>query len=240
MKNKGSGTPGEGTRPTSARKQGHVGRVPSPGIRLRKIQKSSGSSTRPSTHPLLSTWSGKPKLGHSVYIAPGAAVVGDVTLGDFSSVWFNAVLRGDINRIVIGRYTNIQDNSVLHLADDLPCILGNYVTIGHGAIVHACTVGNEVLVGMGSTLLDGVVIGDQSLIGARALVTPRTQIPPGSLVLGAPARVVRQLSPSERAGLKGMAEKYVQLAAEYLELLNSRERTRKNVHRLARRTSSLT
>src|SRR5213592_803399 len=118
----------------------------------------------------------QPRLGEGVYIARGAVLVGDVTLGDFSSVWFNAVLRGDINRIVIGRYTNIQDNSVLHLADDLPCILGNYVTIGHGAIVHACTVGNEVLVGMGSTLLDGVVIGDQSLIGARALVTPRTQI----------------------------------------------------------------
>ena len=156
-----------------------------------------------------------------MFIAPCATVVGDVTLGDFSSVWFNAVLRGDINRIVVGHHTNIQDNSVLHLADDLPCILGNYVTVGHGAIVHACTVGNEVLVGMGSTLLDGVVVGDQSLIGARALVTPRTQIPPGSLVLGAPARVVRELSPSERAGLKGMAEKYVQLAAEYLELLNS-------------------
>ncbi len=124
---------------------------------------------------------------------------------DFSSVWFNAVLRGDINRIIVGHHTNIQDHSVLHLADELPCILGNYVTIGHGAIVHACTVGNEVLVGMGSTLLDGVVVGDQSLIGARALVTPRTQIPPGSLVLGAPAKVVRELSPSERAWLKDMA-----------------------------------
>ena len=200
MKNTGSGTPGEGARPTSARKQGHVGRVPSPGVRLLRR---------------------KPKLGRSVFIAPGAAVVGDVTLGDFSSVWFNAVLRGDINRIVVGHHTNIQDNSVLHLADDLPCILGNYVTVGHGAIVHACTVGHEVLVGMGSTLLDGVVVGDQCLIGARALVTPRTQIPPGSLVLGAPAKIVRELSPSERAGLKGMAEKYVILAAEYLKLLNS-------------------
>jgi len=152
-----------------------------------------------------------------VFIAPGAVVVGRVTLGDFSSVWFNAVLRGDINRIVIGHHTNIQDNSVLHLADELPCILGNYVTVGHGAIVHACTVGNEVLVGMGSTLLDGVVVGDQSLIGARALVTPRTRIPPGSLVLGAPAKVVRQLNASERAGLKGMAEKYVLLASAYLK-----------------------
>ena len=154
-----------------------------------------------------------------MYIAPGAAVVGDVTLGDFSSVWFNAVLRGDINSIIIGHHTNIQDHSVLHLADEFPCILGGYVTVGHGAIIHACTVGDEVLVGMGSTLLDGVVVGHQSLIGARALVTPRTQIPPGSLVLGAPARVVRELSAAERAGLKGMAEKYVHLAAEYLKLV---------------------
>ena len=182
------------------------------------------SGAPPSTRPLLNILSGNPKLGLSVYIAPGAAVVGDVTLGDFSSVWFNAVLRGDINRIVIGHHTNIQDNSVLHLADEFPCILGNYVTVGHGAIIHACSVGNEVLVGMGSTLLDGVVVGDQSLIGARALVTPRTQIPPGSLVLGAPARVVRELSPAERAGLKGMAEKYVHLAAEYLKIANSKER----------------
>ncbi len=183
-----------------------------------KFKKKPRSSVPPSTRSPLTGLSRKPKLGRSVYIAPGAAVVGDVTLGDFSSVWFNAVLRGDINRIVIGHHTNIQDNAVLHLADALPCILGNYVTVGHGAIVHACTVGNEVLVGMGSTLLDGVVVGDQSLIGARALVTPRTQIPPGSLVLGAPARVVRELSPSERAGLKVMAEKYVRLAAEYLKL----------------------
>src|SRR5205823_3089991 len=144
------------------------------------FKKSGVSSAPPATRPFLTRLSGKPKLGRSVYIAPGAAVVGDVTLGDFSSVWFNAVLRGDINRIVIGHHTNIQDNAVLHLADDLLCILGNYVTVGHGAIVHACTVGNEVLVGMGSTLLDGVVVGDQCLIGARVLVTPRTQIPPGS------------------------------------------------------------
>src|SRR5256886_6506627 len=143
--------------------------------------------------------------------------------------WYNAVVRGDINRIVIGHHTNIQDNSVLHLADEFPCILGDYVTVGHGAIIHACTVGNEVLVGMGSTLLDGVVVGDQSLIGARALLTPRTQIPPGSLVLGAPARVVRELSPSERAGLKGMAEKYVLLASEYMKHV-SVERRRVKSH----------
>src|SRR5215468_2110952 len=113
----------------------------------------------------------QPTLGKGVYIAKGAVVLGDVTIGDHSSIWYNAVARGDINRIVIGHHTNIQDNSVLHLADDLPCLVGNYVTVGHGAILHACTVGDEVLVGMGATLLDGAIVGEQSLIGARALVT---------------------------------------------------------------------
>ena len=158
----------------------------------------------------------KPALGQGVFIATGAAVLGDVTLGDFSSVWFNAVLRGDINRILVGHHTNIQDNAVLHLADDFPCILGNYVTVGHSAIVHACTVGDEVLVGMGSTILDGAMIGEQSLIGANALVTQGARIPPGSLVLGSPAKVARALTAEERAELKGLAEKYVRLAAYYL------------------------
>src|SRR5881394_3241171 len=117
-----------------------------------------------------------PTMGKSVYVAKGAEVMGEVTLGDHASVWFNAVLRGDINRIVVGHHTNVQDNAVLHLADDYPCLVGNYVTVGHCAIVHACTVGNEVLIGMGATILDGGVIGDRSLIGANALVTQRTKI----------------------------------------------------------------
>jgi len=159
----------------------------------------------------------KPGLGKAVYVAQGAVVLGDVTLGDHSSVWCNEVLRGDINRIVVGHHTNIQDNAVLHLADDFPCILGNYVSVGHGAIVHACTVGDDVLVGMGSVILDGAVISAQSLIGAGALVTQGTQIAPGSLVLGSPAKVVRELSAPERAEMKTLAEKYVHVAAYYLE-----------------------
>jgi carbonic anhydrase/acetyltransferase-like protein (isoleucine patch superfamily) len=159
----------------------------------------------------------KPTLGKGVYVAQGAVVLGDVTLGDYSSVWCNAVLRGDINRIFVGHHTNIQDNAVLHLADDLPCLLGNYVTVGHAAIVHACTIGDQALIGMGSVILDGVVIGEQSLVGAGAVVTPGTQIPPGSLVLGAPAKVVRELALQERSDLKTLAEKYVRLAAYYLE-----------------------
>lgn len=150
-----------------------------------------------------------PRLGREVYLASTAVVLGDVTLGDQSSVWYNAVVRGDINRIVIGRGTNIQDNAVIHLADEFPCLLGDYVTVGHSAVVHACTIGNEVLVGMGAVVLDGAVIGDQCLIGARALVTGGMQVPPGSVLLGAPARIVRTMNAEERAGLKHWAEKYV-------------------------------
>src|SRR5579871_6268465 len=101
----------------------------------------------------------KPKLGKSVFIASTAVVIGDVTMGAHASVWYGAVVRGDINRIVIGHHTNVQDNAVLHLADDYPCILGNWVTVGHSAIVHACRVGDETLVGMGAVILDGAVIG---------------------------------------------------------------------------------
>src|SRR5712671_47109 len=159
----------------------------------------------------------QPKLGKEVYLAKTAVVVGDVTIGDYSSVWHNAVLRGDINRIVVGHHTNIQDNAVLHLADEFPCIVGNWVTVGHGAIVHACTVGDETLVGMAAVILDGAIIGRQSLIGAKALVKQGMKIPPGSLVLGAPAKVVRKLSKEERAGLKWWAQKYVDNGAYCLK-----------------------
>ena len=156
----------------------------------------------------------KPVLGKNVYIAKGAVVLGDVTLGDNASVWYNAVVRGDINRIVIGEGTNIQDNAVVHLADNFPCLLGKFVTVGHSAIVHACTIGDECLIGMGAIVLDGAEVGDQCLIGARALVTQGMKIPAGSLELGSPAKIVKTLSPEERAGLKDWATKYV-ANAEY-------------------------
>jgi carbonic anhydrase/acetyltransferase-like protein (isoleucine patch superfamily) len=159
----------------------------------------------------------QPRLGKGVYIAKSAVVLGDVTMGDHSSVWYNATVRGDINRIVIGHHSNIQDNAVLHLADDFPCLIGNWVTIGHSAIVHACTVGDECLIGMGATILDGAVIGEQSIIGANALVTQGTVIPPGSMVVGSPAKVKRTLTPEERAGLKHWADKYVTNSAYCLE-----------------------
>ena len=154
-----------------------------------------------------------PTLGQDVYLAQGAVVLGDVTLGDHSSVWYNAVLRGDIHRIVIGHHTNIQDNAVVHLADDFPCVIGDWVTVGHSAIVHACTVGNETLIGMGAVVLDGAAVGHQCLVGARALITPGTKIPDGSLVLGSPAKVARALTEQERGELKHWAEKYVHNAA---------------------------
>ena len=154
-----------------------------------------------------------PRRGEKVYVTAGAIVLGDVHLGDHSSVWYHAVLRGDINTIRIGRYTNIQDGAVLHVDDDLPCTVGDYVTIGHQAIVHACTIGSENLIGMGSVILDGAVIGNHCLIGAKALVTQGAKIPDGSLVLGMPGKVVRQLSDAEKKYLRISAEKYAANAA---------------------------
>jgi carbonic anhydrase/acetyltransferase-like protein (isoleucine patch superfamily) len=159
----------------------------------------------------------RPRIGKGVYLARTAVVLGDVTLGNYSSVWYGAVLRGDINRIVVGHHSNIQDNAVLHLAYDFTCVVGNWVTIGHGAIVHACTIGDQALVGMGAVILDGAVVSKQCIIGARALVTQGVKIPPNSLVLGAPARIVRKLTKAERTELKRLAEHYVDNAAYCLK-----------------------
>jgi carbonic anhydrase/acetyltransferase-like protein (isoleucine patch superfamily) len=154
-----------------------------------------------------------PKIGEGVYIAKSAVVFGAVTLGKQSSVWYNAVLRGDIHEIVVGEGSNIQDNAVLHIADDFGCYIGNYVTVGHSAVVHACRVGDETLVGMGATILDGAVVGNQCIIGANALVKQGQKIPDGSMAVGSPARVIRKLSDEDRAGLKSWATKYVANAA---------------------------
>jgi len=159
----------------------------------------------------------QPVLGKQVYISKGATVVGAVTLGDNASVWYGAVLRADINKIVVGNYSNVQDNAVLHLADEWPCILGEYVTVGHAAVVHGATIHNETLIGMGAVILDGAEIGEQCIVGARSLVTPGTKIPPGSMVLGSPAKVTRPLTPEERAGLKYWAQKYAYNAEFHLK-----------------------
>ena len=160
----------------------------------------------------------RPQLGTGVFIAPSADVLGDVTLGDDSSVWYQAVLRGDINRILVGPRSNIQDGAVVHLADDFPAVIGELVTIGHKAIVHACTIHEEVLVGMGAIILDGAEIGARSIIGAGTLVTGGTKIPPGCVVVGSPGRVRRTLSLDEQSKVKTWAEKYVAVSRHYLAL----------------------
>ncbi|MCE9608718.1 MAG: gamma carbonic anhydrase family protein [Chthoniobacter sp.] len=156
-----------------------------------------------------------PKIHPSAFIAPSADLIGDVTLSEESSVWFGAVLRGDINRILIGPRSNVQDGAVVHLADDYGAFVGELVTVGHKAVLHACTVADEVLIGMGAIILDGAEIGARSIIGAGALVTGGTKIPPGSLVLGSPGKIVRTLSLDEQAGIKVWAEKYVALSRAY-------------------------
>lgn len=157
-----------------------------------------------------------PEIHPSVFVAASADIIGRVTLHENASVWYHATLRGDINAITIGRGSNIQDNAVVHLADDLGCHVGEFVTVGHSAVIHACTIKDEVLVGMGAIVLDGAVIGERSIIGAGALVTGGTIIPPGSLVLGSPAKVVRTLSSDEQAGVRKWAEKYVVQSRKYL------------------------
>ncbi len=157
----------------------------------------------------------KPRIGKEVFIAETARVIGDVEIGEQSSIWFGSILRGDINRVVVGHHTNIQDNSVCHVADEYACIIGSFVTAGHGTILHGCTVGDEVLIGMGAVLMNGVVVGKQSIIGAAALLTEGLQVPPGSLVYGTPAKVVSSLGATERAKIKEWAEKYCRVAGTY-------------------------
>jgi carbonic anhydrase/acetyltransferase-like protein (isoleucine patch superfamily) len=159
-----------------------------------------------------------PSVHPSAFIAPGAVVLGGVEIGQESSVWYTAVLRGDINRIVLGDQTNVQDGSVLHVSDDFACVLGDRVTVGHRAVVHACTVGDEVLVGMGAVILDGAQIGPRCIIAAGALVTKGASIPEGSLVVGSPAKVVRALTREEMAANARLALKYVELSRRYLDL----------------------
>jgi len=158
-----------------------------------------------------------PNIHSSAWIVPGATVIGDVILEEESSVWYGAVLRGDINRIIIGPRSNIQDNAVVHVDTNYPTTMGELVTVGHTAVVHACTIDNEVLVGMGSVILDDVEVGARSIIGANALVTVGTKIPPGSLVLGSPAKIRRQLSLDEQKDIARWAWSYVETAKQYRE-----------------------
>lgn len=158
-----------------------------------------------------------PILGRDVFVADGAFVIGDVIIGDRSSVWYQAVLRGDSMPVRVGEETNIQDGAILHVThDQWPCIVGNRVTIGHGAIVHACTIEDECLIGMGAILLDGSVVESHSLVAAGSVVRPGFRVPSGHLVAGNPAQVKRPLKDEEFKGISFSVQEYLKLARDYL------------------------
>lgn len=157
-----------------------------------------------------------PQLDGDNFIAPTAAVIGDVALGYGTSVWHGASLRGDVHYIRIGAHANIQDNATVHVSRGThPCVVGDGVTVGHNAVIHGCTVEDDCLIGMAAVILDGAVIGEESLVGAGALVTGDTIVPPRSLVLGSPARVVRSLSSAEVERHRANAAHYVRMSAMY-------------------------
>lgn len=158
-----------------------------------------------------------PKVAKDVFVAEGAKIIGDVEIGKGSSVWFNAVLRGDVFWVKVGKKTSIQDLSVLHVTKDTyPCVVGDCVTVGHRAILHGCKVGDYCLVGMGAIILDDAEIGERCIVGAGSVVAPGTKVPPRSLALGVPAKVKRELTAQELEMLEESAESYYTLSREYL------------------------
>ena len=160
-----------------------------------------------------------PQIHESCFVAPSADVIGEVTIGEETSIWFQVVIRGDVNTIDIGARTNIQDHSMLHVTrKTAPLKVGDDVTVGHRVLLHGCTVGNRILVGMGAIIMDGAVIGDDSFVGAGALVTQGKKFPPNSLIMGTPAKVVRELKEEELAFLKTSAANYVADGKEYKEI----------------------
>lgn len=162
-----------------------------------------------------------PKIAESAYVSPDAVVIGDVTVGEKSSVWPGVVLRADINSIKIGEGSNIQDGTMVHLADDYGVNVGDYTTVGHGAILHACDIGNETLIGMGATILDGAKIGNQCVIGACSLVTKGTVIPDGSVVMGVPGKIVKTMDMKARARIRDWATKYLEVAQAHKQIFGN-------------------
>lgn len=158
--------------------------------------------------PIFSYQGIEPLIDNTCFLASGSQVIGDVTLAKHSSVWYQTVIRGDVNKIIIGEYTNIQDNCTLHVADEHSCIVGNYVTVGHGAILHGCTVQDNCLIGMGAIVLNGAVIGENSIIGAGSLITENKIIPPNSLIVGSPGRMIRSVTESEKETIISSAMEY--------------------------------
>ncbi len=159
----------------------------------------------------------KPTIPDSCFIEDTAVVIGDVVMGEECSVWFNAVIRGDVHYIRMGNRTNVQDLCMLHVTHDThPLVIGNEVTIGHSVVLHGCTIKDRVLVGMGAIVMDGAVIGEDSVVGAGALVVEGTVVPPKSVILGSPGRVRRGVSDAELAWIKESAANYVKYASQYL------------------------
>lgn len=162
-----------------------------------------------------------PKIHKTVFVAPGVFLIGDVEVGEESNLWFNSILRGDVNPIRIGKRTNIQDLSLLHTSNGRsPCVIGNEVTAGHRVILHGCEVADRVLIGMGAILMDGVKVGENSIIGAGSLLTENTIIPAGSLAVGSPCRVKRELKEQEIQYIRMSAIHYVEKATNYFKIQN--------------------
>ncbi|GGD14955.1 gamma carbonic anhydrase family protein [Pontibacillus salipaludis] len=156
-----------------------------------------------------------PKVDRSVFVAPGAHIIGDVEIEEESSIWFNAVLRGDEAPIRIGKRTSIQDNSTCHLYEGSPLTVGDEVTVGHNVVLHGCTIGNRSIVGMGSTILDGAEIGEECIIGANSLVPPGKTYPPRSLIIGSPAKVIRELNEEDLKLIQLSIDSYVEKGKQY-------------------------
>ncbi|NMA87490.1 MAG: gamma carbonic anhydrase family protein [Tissierellia bacterium] len=159
----------------------------------------------------------KPNIHKNSFIAEDAAVIGDVSIGEGTSIWYSAVVRGDIESITIGKYSNIQDNCTVHTETNIPTKIGDYTVVGHNAIVHGCTVGDNCLIGMGSVILNNAVIGDNCIIGAGTVVTEGKEIPPSSLVIGIPGKVVRQVTEEEIRAVKANAIRYNELYKKHIE-----------------------
>lgn len=156
-----------------------------------------------------------PKIYENTYISESVDIIGKVEILENANIWFGTRLRGDMNNIVIGRNTNIQENSVVHVDSNSPCIIGNNVTIGHGAIIHGCNIADNVLVGMGSIILNNAKIGNNTIIGAGSLITQGKEFPEGVLILGNPAKVVRKLTQAEIESIQCSADNYVRLSKKY-------------------------
>ncbi len=157
----------------------------------------------------------RPRIHESVFVAKGAQIYGDVEIGEGSSVWFNAVIRGDEGKIVIGKNTNIQDNAVIHSDGDMPVEIGDSVTVGHGAVIRACKLGNSVMVGMNATVMSGVEIGERSIVGANSFIGYNKKFPPRSLITGVPAKLARELSLAETAINDAAPQIYGELVEKY-------------------------